>query len=367
MEIRNPHGPATTRNMGRDFLAVFDVGPDAKPFGRLVAMLPVGHGAQMAHHTNYAMPPNDVLFANDFMEGRSYIFDLRDAARPRLVSQFGGAGPYMNPHTFVYLSSGNTLATYQYSRGFDRAPGGLVELDGRGRPVMMSSAADPSVDPNIRPYSIAVVESLNRVVTSSADMMMAQTSDVVQVWRLSDLKLLRTVVLPKPKGLFASYVAANSSEPRVLSDGKTVMVATFNCGLYLVHDLAGDKPTLQLVYDFGYRWCAVPVVAGDYFVEAIMTGHAIVSLDVSDPAHPHEAGRIELQAQDIPHWLALEPGGNRLVITGYGALDTRALFARIDLATGHLTLLPQSIDFTRAWPDGWDGSAIPHGTVFSNE
>jgi hypothetical protein len=34
------------------------------PFGKLVAMLPVGN-AKMAHHTSYALPPNDVLYAND--------------------------------------------------------------------------------------------------------------------------------------------------------------------------------------------------------------------------------------------------------------------------------------------------------------
>ena len=66
------------------------------------------------------------------------------------------------------------------------------------------------------------------------------------------------------------------------------------------------------------------------------------------------------------YWLALEPGGDRLVITGYGALNTRVRFATIDRRTGKLTLEPSSIDFTRAWPDGWQGSAIPHGAVFSN-
>jgi hypothetical protein len=48
-----------------------------------------------------------------------------------------------------------------------------------------------------------------------------------------------------------------------------------------------------------------------------------------------------------PHWLAVEPGGNRLVITGYGALQTHALFATIDQQTGELTLDPESINFTR--------------------
>jgi hypothetical protein len=366
MEVRHPD--ATTlaaAGIGKDFLAVFDVAPDAPTFGKLVAMLPVGDGAKMAHHTSYALQPNGVLFANDWLANRTYMFDVRDPQAPRLISQFGSAGNYMYPHSFVYLSTGNTLATFQYTGGFNRAPGGLVEIDPDGRVVKTSSAADPQIDRNIRPYSLTVVEKLNRVVTGSADMMGAQKSRVVQVWRLSDLKLLKTIVLPQAPDWFADD-AADASEPRVLADGETVAVPTFNCGLYLLRDLAGD-PTLEHVYDFGYRVCEVPVVVGNYLVETMQSGHAIVSLDMHDPSHPREVGRILLKPDEDPHWLAVEPGGDRLVITGYGALKTRALFATIDRETGQLVLGAQSIDFTRAWPNGWDGSARPHGAVFSNE
>jgi len=367
MEVRHPGAAMPMpHDMGKDFLAVFDVSSDASPPDKLVAMLPVGSGAKMAHHTNYALPSNDVLFANDWLAGRTYVFDLHDPTKPRLISQFGNAGPYMNPHSFAYLSNGYTLSTFQYTRGFNRAPGGLVELDEHGRVVKSSPAADPAADPNIRPYSLAVVESQNRVVTSSADMMGAQSSHVVQVWRLSDLALLKTIVLPKTPYWF-SDPAADSSEPRVLSDGKTVVVPTFNCGLYLVRGLGGNSPSLQHVYDFGYRACEVPVVAGNYLVESMESGAAIVSLDVRDPAHPHEVSRILLHPGQYPHWLALEPGGDRIVITGYGSLQTHALFASIDRTTGALTLDPESIDFTRAWPDGWNDSAAPHGAVFSNQ
>ncbi|MFO1506525.1 MAG: hypothetical protein U1F23_05535 [Lysobacterales bacterium] len=189
------------------------------------------------------------------------------------------------------------------------------------------------------------------------------------MWRrseaASDLKLIKTMIMPSPPDWYYD-TAADSSEPRVLADGKTVVVPTFNCGLFLVHGLATDNPTLQHVYDFGYRGCEVPVVAGDFLIEAMQSGHAIVSLDVHDPQHPHEVGRILLPPDEYPHWLALEPGGDRIVITGYGALATKVRFATVDRRTGKLALDSATIDFTRAWPDGWRGSAIPHGTVFSN-
>lgn len=359
-----PNLPAWRQRLGlgKDFLAVFDIHPGAS-FGKLVTMLPVGEAA-MAHHTNYAEPANDVLYANDWLANRTYVFDLRDPRHPRLVRRFGSIGVYSYPHSFVYLSNGNTLATFQYSVGYNHAPGGLVEFDPHGRVVQAASAAVPG-HPNIRPYSLTVVASLDRIVTGSADMMGAQVSHVAQVWRLSDLKLIKTMVLPQAPE-WIDDTPADSSEPRVLADGRTVMVSTFNCGLFLVRNLASDNPTLQHVYDFGYRICEVPVVAGDFLVETMETGHAIVSLDVRDPEHPHEVSRILLPPDEYPHWLALEPGGDRLVITGYGALSTHLRFATIDRRTGELRLEPVSIDFTRAWPDGWQGSAIPHGAVFSN-
>lgn len=350
------------QELGKDFLAVFDIRPGAS-FGQLVTMLAVGPAA-MAHHTNYAEPANDVLYANDWLGNRTYVFDLRDPRHPRLLRQLGSVGGYSYPHSFVYLSNGNTLATFQYSGGYNRAAGGLVEFDPHGRVVKVASAAVPGF-PNIRPYSLTVVEGLDRVVTSSADMMAAQASHVAQVWRLSDLELVKTMPLPQSPERIED-TAADSSEPRVLADGKTVVVPTFNCGLFLVRNLASDSPALQHVYDFGYRTCEVPVVAGDFMVETMQSGHTIVSLDVRDPEHPHEVSRILLPPDEYPHWLALEPGGDRLAITGYGALQTHLRFATIDRRTGKLTLEPSSIDFTRAWPDGWEGSAVPHGTVFSN-
>ena len=188
-------------------------------------MLPVGD-ATMAHHTNYALPPNDVLYANDWLGNRTYVFDLRNPSHPALLRDFGSVGEYQNPHSFAYLSNGNTLATFQYSGGFNTAPGALVEFDPEGHVVKSGAAADSAVDPNIRPYSLAVVEELDRVVTSSADMMGAQLSHVAQVWRLSDLKLLETIVLPKPQGReeMSWGDAVDASEPRVLADGKTVVV-----------------------------------------------------------------------------------------------------------------------------------------------
>lgn len=131
--------------------------------------------------------------------------------------------------------------------------------------------------------------------------------------------------------------------------------------------MAGPDPTALFVYDFGYRACAVPTVVSRYWVQTTMSGHSITSLDGGDPSHPGEVGHIVLQGDALPHWIGHEPGGNRLVIPGFGWLTTHVLFASIDLRTGALMLEPQDIVFDRQWPDGWSGPAMPNGAVFSNE
>jgi hypothetical protein len=298
------------------------------------------------------------------MADRTYVFDVKDPLKPRIAASFTDAGPYSHPHSFVYLPNGHVLATFQL-KGTD-ASGGLVELDTKGHVVRASDAADAAVDPYVRPYSVLAIEALDRVVTTTASMTpltTAQPTHSVQVWRLSDLKLLKTIVLPEPK----PYVIARdeTDDATLLSDNKTVLVKTSRCGLFALNDLAGANPSAQFVYDYGGRACdGVPFAIGNYYVQPTKSEHSIVALDVRDPLHPVEAGHLYLGPTALPHWLSPEPGSNRFVITGFGSIRTSIHFATIDLTTGALALEPYSIDFNRKWPDGWDGPAIPHGTVF---
>lgn len=349
---------------GHDFLAVFDIN-DPAHFGHLVSMVPAPQHSMMAHHANYEVPHNNMLFANDFMAAQSFVFDLRNPLAPRLASSFTDAGPYTHPHSFAYLSNGHTLATYQYKGHNDTAAGALVELDGSGHMLRASDAADPAVEPFIRPYSLIALERLDRVITTSADMMPSpHDSHVVQVWRLSDLKLLKTVVLPAPQR-FKGVAGEDADEARVLADGKTVIVQTARCGLYKMSDVAGSNPTAAFIYDFGYRSCSgVPIVVGKYWIESSISGHCVTALDMDDPSHPVEVSRLALGADAYPHWLGAEPDGNEFAITGFGSLLNRISFASIDRTTGKLELEKQTIDMTRDWPDGWKGAAVPHAALF---
>ena len=170
-----------------DFLAVVDVDRRSATYGQVVRTLPAP-GGRGAHHVEYEMSTSQ-LFANSFETGHTFVFDLSDPVRPRLFSDFGDAGPYSHPHSFARTPSGTVLATYQGLAADHRATGGLVELDSRGRMLRATSAASP-LDRDIRPYSLAVVPQLDRVVTTSADMHGVAVGRSIQVWRLSDLTVL---------------------------------------------------------------------------------------------------------------------------------------------------------------------------------
>jgi hypothetical protein len=334
----------------------------------------------MPHHTEHHFPANAHLFANGFMSGTTFVFDLEDPTAPRLRTSFDGLEGYTHPHSYERLPNENVLITFQGRGPSNEDPGGLVEVDEAGRAVRSASAADPSAPGAIlRPYSLAVVAALDRVVTTSYDMgedmgfrggRRGRTRHV-QVWRLADLGLIKTIELPPgPRG----YEGEQPGEPRVLPDGRNVLVATFACGLYRIVGLEGDDPTAEFVHGFQGGGCAVPVVVGRFWIQSVPSAHAVVSLDVSDPARPQEVSRLTLGSRSFPHWLTLDEAGGRIVVADRGDGEPRLYVLRVDSGTGVLSVDEAfrdegadrpGVSFSgRTWPHGASGPARPHGTVF---
>ena len=173
-----------------DFLAVLDVTDVGERYGRLVTTVPVPGRANMPHHTEHEMPADGRLFANGFATGQSFVFDLADPVRPRIVTQFGDVEGYGHPHSFLRLPNGNVLATFQMRhQGGKMTPGGLVEMTPAAVPVRSSSADAPGIDPGLRVYSGGIIPALDRIVTTTTDMDGdSPASRNLQVWRLSDLR-----------------------------------------------------------------------------------------------------------------------------------------------------------------------------------
>ena len=358
-----------------DFLVVIDARPASPRYGRIITTLPVGYKDTKAHHTEHRMHESGVLFANGFKAGRTFRFDLTDPEKPKLLGSFGSRGAYTYPHSFERLPNGNVLATFQNKGEGNTEEGGLVELDPNGNFIRAVSASAQDVTNFIRPYSLAIVPELNRVVSTSADMRASDISRVVQVWNLTELSPIKTIYL--------SAESFGTAEPRVLQDGITVIFSTFTCDLYKINGLAGDNPSAELVYSFPFKenmLCALPVVSGEYWIQAVPSIPALVSLDISDSSNPVEVSRLEFENKELPdidwpHWISLEPNGERIVVTGYRGLFNRLLIVNLNKQTGALSFDKAfreegseeiGINFAREiWPHGDTGSAIPHGSVFS--
>jgi hypothetical protein len=361
-----------------DFLAVIDLARDGDRYGTIVTTVPVGEKGLWPHHTEHELGAGRMLFANGFSSNRNLVFDLHDPLHPKVVERFDGAGDLSFLHSFTRLPNGHVLATFQSHGQGNVSPGGLAEIDETGHVVRSRSAADPSADQTtLRPYSLAAVPSLDRVVVALTYMGIPpwhplrgsiahdHNGNQVQVYRLSDLSLIKTIRLPTNEG---------PNEPRALHDGRTVLVSTGECRLYQVTGLEGKDPQLEMVHQEATNGCAMPVVIGDYWIQANAADHRVFSLDIHDLKYVRSVSSVSFDEKQRPHWLATD--GSRIVVVNEpGALAERRMWMlRMNAANGQITLdrafrdagsSRPGIAFDRAgWPHGATGTAVPHGTVF---
>jgi hypothetical protein len=373
-----------------DFLAVLDADPASAHYGEVVASLPTGAVGTHPHHTEPTLSPDGHLLANGFAAGRSWLFDLSAPRTPRILASFDDLGGFSHPHSFLRLPNGHVLATFQYRVDASQAPmthdasamspaeadgtGGLVEMTERGEVIRSRSATDPAIQvEKIFPYSVLPLPALDRALSTTTNMSEADTTatyEWVQLWRLSDLTLLKSIALPPgPRGDEQYY----TGEPLLLPDGTGALVHTFNCGLYLVRELAGDQPTASFVHKFQGQNCGVPVLTGHYWLQTVPEAHAVVALDISDPEHPKEVSSVGFGDTESPHWLAIDQTGRRVVMNSAGR--GRLFLINFDPTTGALAIdslfrdpgsdQPGISMQAKQWPHGFRGTAIPHGTVFS--
>jgi hypothetical protein len=360
-----------------DFLAVLDADPKSPHYGQAVASVAVPGASGTPHHTEMQMPQDGFLLANAFESGRTMLFDLRQPLHPSLVTSFGDLDGYMHPHSYERLPNGHVLATFQYhgDHGPKSDGGGLVEFDERGHLIRSSSAMDAAAKGElIRPYSLVVVPAFDRIVSTNTSMHYKSDGETrtVQLWRLSDLKLLHTLVLPPgPRG---SEQQA-PGEPRLMGDGKTVLVHTFYCGLYQLEGIETDKPSARHLKTFDGEQADVPLQIGHFWIQSLSSVHALATYDISDLAHIREVSRLTFDDKQKPHWISADVDGRRIILNSGEYGDHRLFMVNFDPQTGGLTLDARFRDAGsdrpgvsmdgKSWPHGFQGDAYPHGTVFS--
>ena len=385
-----------------DFLGVIDATPGSLQYGTIVASIPIGEIGTYPHHTEQEMPANGHLLANGFGAGRTWLFDLTNPRTPKILASFGARAGFSNPHSFERLPNGEVLATFQYGEGAPAVahdhmamggatapappamkpakapatPGGLVHMNERGDVVRSASARDAAIAYSyLYPYHVLPLPRIDRAVSSTSDMddtNKPATSEWVQVWRLSDLTLLKSFALaPGPRGDEHKL----TGELRLLPDGQNVYLHTFNCGLYLLRDLDQPQPRATFVHSFQGGNCGVPVISGHYWLQTVPEAHALVALDISDPEHPRQVSTVSFGDDEAPHWAAVDPAGRRVVVNSAGSTPNRLFIVDVDPATGALSLDQRFRDAGssspgvrltgKSWPHGFSGRTQPHGTVFS--
>lgn len=365
---------------GNDFLAVIDADPTSPAYGHLVTTLVTDQQTVRIHHTEYTMPASGMLFANDHDAGRTFIFDVRDPLQPKIVASFTDMAGYMHPHSYLRMPNGHVLVTFQHEHHGDHDAhmlttemsriGGLVEIDDQGKVIRSASAAD-SAFPNalLTPYSLVLLPEIDRVVSTNSSMHLANMFSGVtyQVWRLSDLKLLKTAYFDVGEN---RYAQVSPEEPRLGPDG-SIFVQTLSCGLERITGVNTDEPISKLVYTFPGNWCGVPTVVGHYLIQSVPALHGIVVLNIASGDKPAEVSRVKLNDTFEPHWTGWDAKTQRIIVSGS---EPRLYLLKFDTQIGRVSMDEAFHDAQgqpgfnladRDWPHGWKGSGLPHGVVAS--
>jgi hypothetical protein len=358
---------------GNDFLAVIDADPASATYGHLITTVATDQQTKQIHHTEYTMPASGMLFANDHQAGRTFIFDVRDPLHPKLATTFTDMDGYMHPHSYVRLPNGHVLSTFQHSHHAESAgtgkTGGLVEIDDQGKVIRSASSADPAFpDALLTPYGLVVLPKLDRVVSTNSSMHFDDvfSGTTYQVWRLSDLKLLKTAYFDVGEN---RYGHISPEEPRLGPDG-SVFVQTLGCGIERITGIDTNEPKSKLVYSFPGNWCGVPTISGHYLIQSVPEIHGLIVLDIANATKPVEVSRLKLSDTYQPHWTGWDAKTRRVVVTGS---ESRLFLLKFDPDTGVLAMDENFHDedgkagfnFDREWPQGWKGAGKPHGVVFS--
>ena len=367
-------GTGNDSTNGLDMMTVLDANPSSSRYGSVISALTVDSSGRMPHHIELTLPPTGPLFANDYSADKSFLIDFSTPEVPRFRGRLAKVPGGRRLHSFERLPNGHVLATVQFGdSSVPGDPGGLAEFDGQGNLMRRSSSRDSTFPgARIRTYGLAVVRAADRIVTTSAPMDTEHTANVVQVWRLSDLTLLKTLAVPEVKGDSAHRYPF---EPRAMDDG-SVLLNTYSCGFYRVDSLEGN-PKIQRALalaepqNFG---CSVPVIAGKFWVMPIAYAHRYAIIDISDPVHPKEVASVPTDSTFFPHWASADPRSDRIVFTDQGDGQPMVKIAHFDRSTGRLTwddrfkdadAASPGISYRRtSWPNGVQGMAMPHGAVF---
>lgn len=247
-----------------DFLAVIDANPRSRRYGRVLATIPVGSAGNEPHGINTMARADGAVVATGLASDRVFVFDLHDPVRGdlRRVIEPSSARVLRAPVAVITERRGPVFVAHadraRY-RGIGRevldAPGGLLELEPRGRAMRERSAASadsrafivaPSGGAFVRGHLVTSNRGHGWVATTRGDFLPGIT---MQVWSLRERRVRATVPLeagPRGEENLGPLTAAVSPTRHIF------YVNTHEGGaLYASDSIPLEHPAFRLVHDFG--------------------------------------------------------------------------------------------------------------------
>ena len=355
-----------------NFLAVINADPESENYGELVDTIPVFETVGMAHHTPIFLPSSGLIYANDFHNSHTYIYETSNPLKPKLSKSFGKIKEYSFPHSYSELPNGNIISTFQTKGGINTV-GGLVEFSPEGK-YLRSSDAEIQEDPVfLRPYGIVLVPKLNRIITTNYDMHETDNSYHIQIWDMKTLEQLHTIRLPKTENMI---IDQNPFEGRLLSTEDCFVPNFF---LWFVHALLDQNiPKISYVHHFA-GVLLLATCGENYWIQTVAsdTGgfNGVVVLDITDPTNPIEVDRLDTGEDYGTHWLSPNRSGDKIVLTGFfKELERRVIVLDFNKTTGEISV-DESFGISddkepgfrldrEVWPHGQTGAAMAHGAIY---
>lgn len=214
-----------------DFLAVIDVDPASRDYGRITYTVDVGSRGNEVHHFGFTADRKRIL-AGSLYSSRIFVFDVAsDPARPRLLSLLEGVDKtvgYCCPHTFHALPTSVLVTMLGSADG--GLPGGLAEFSNEGKFLGHFGPGPGHSGEPIYMYDVGVKREINRMITSTftplrnyrlplGKVNMGDFGDKAVVWDFKERKILQVATVDK-----------SPLEVRWLHDPKST-VGFINCTL----------------------------------------------------------------------------------------------------------------------------------------
>jgi len=360
-----------------DFLAVIDFDERSPSYGKVVARAPVpepGATGNEFHHVGLSADGRTAACGGllSVLKGQKEVFFF-DVSNPRAPRFLAAADPPRSAITdeFHALPGGGFLVTMM-GGAQGHAPGRVAEFNQQLQLIGEHPEQPPS--DGFNPHGISIREEVNLMVTSDficpSTTLHATPGELefraqVRVWDLKRREIVRSIAIPGGAGTIDVQLLPGDRQQRAYTAGM------LDGHLWLVNTRQG---TARPVFDFGTiakdGWPQLLRVTRDgrrLFVSMNMAGQ-VAMFDTSDPERPRLLSTLALGKDSGPHYIALSPDEQRLVISDYflneDALgkvhaegDHKVHVAKI--SSRDLTLDPRfSLDFNDAFDSG---PARPHG------